>query len=142
MNAQEFETIRRLNLPIKVFVLSNEGYSSIRTSQTRWFGRLTGADPSSGLTLPDIVKIAEAYGLPSARIRDQHNLRADVRAVLGTPGPVICELICIPDEARTPSVSSAQRADGSLFSKPIEDLWPFLDRGEFLSNMIIAPVEE
>jgi acetolactate synthase-1/2/3 large subunit len=141
MNAQEFETIRRLNLPIKVFVLSNNGYSSIRTSQTRWFGRLTGADPSSGLTLPDIVKIAKAYGLPTARICDQRNLRAEVRAVLDTPGPMICEVICIPDEARIPSMSSAQRADGSLFSKPIEDLWPFLDRDEFLSNMIVAPIE-
>jgi acetolactate synthase-1/2/3 large subunit len=142
MNVQELETVRRLNLPIKFFILSNEGYSSIRTSQNRWFGRLSGADATSGLTLPDPLKVATAYGLKTARIADQNNLAAEVRAILDLDGPVVCEVVTIPDEQRIPSVSSAQRADGSLFSKPIEDLWPFLDREEFLANMIVAPVEE
>ncbi len=142
LNVQEFETVRRLKLPIKFFILSNEGYSSIRTSQNRWFGRLSGADASSGLTLPDLGKVAEAYGLPFVRIADQSNLADEVNAVLGRDGPVVCEVVTIPDEQRIPSMSSAQRADGSLYSKPIEDLWPFLDREEFLANMIVAPVEE
>jgi acetolactate synthase-1/2/3 large subunit len=142
LNVQEFETVRRLGLPIKFFILSNEGYSSIRTSQNRWFGRLSGADASSGLTLPDLAKVAAAYGLPFARVADQRNLAADVRRVLDMPGPVVCEVVTIPDEQRIPSMSSAQRADGSLYSKPIEDLWPFLDREEFLANMIVKPVEE
>lgn len=142
LNVQEFETVRRLKLPIKFFILSNEGYSSIRTSQNRWFGRLSGADASSGLTLPDLGKVAEAYGLPFVRIADQSNLADEVNAVLGCDGPVVCEVVTIPDEQRIPSMSSAQRADGSLYSKPIEDLWPFLDREEFLANMIVAPVEE
>ncbi len=142
MNIQELETVRRLQLPLKIFVLSNEGYSSIRTSQERWFGRLSGADETSGLSLPDIVRVAAAYGLPTARISDQHDLTAQIRAVLATAGPVVCEVVCRPDEARVPSVASGQRADGSLFSKPIEDLWPFLEREEFLANMIVAPVAE
>jgi acetolactate synthase-1/2/3 large subunit len=142
LNVQEFETVRRLGLPIKLFVLSNEGFSSIRTSQNRWFGRLSGADPSSGLTLPDLLKVASAYGLKTARIADQRNLRGEIRDVLKMPGPVVCEVLTIPDEQRVPSMSSAQREDGSLYSKPIEDLWPFLDRKEFLANMIVAPVEE
>lgn len=141
-NAQEFETIRRLNLPIKFFVLNNDGYSSIRTSQRRWFGRLMGADTTSGLTLPDITKVAAAYGLPTARIADQRELRAQVRSVLDTPGPVVCDVVSLPEEARIPSLASAQRADGSLYSKPLEDLWPFLDREEFRANMIIPPLEE
>jgi acetolactate synthase I/II/III large subunit len=142
MNVQEFQTVRRLNLPLKYFVLSNEGYSSIRTSQNRWFGRLSGADAESGMTLPDVLEVARAYGLKTARIADQSNLREAVLSVLAMDGPVVCEVITIPDEQRTPSMSSAQRADGSLYSKPIEDLWPFLDREEFLANMIVAPVEE
>jgi acetolactate synthase-1/2/3 large subunit len=142
LNVQEFETVRRLNLPIKFFILSNEGYSSIRTSQNRWFGRLGGADATSGLTLPDLSKVAAAYGLAFARIADQSNLAAEIKAVLERPGPVVCEVVTIPDEQRIPSMSSAQRADGSLYSKPIEDLWPFLEREEFLANMIVAPVEE
>jgi acetolactate synthase-1/2/3 large subunit len=142
MNIQEFATVQRLGLPIKFFILNNDGYSSIRTSQQRWFGRLTGADATSGLTLPDITKVAAAYGLPTARIEDQRNLRSEIRAVLDTPGPVVCDVISIPDETRMPSLASAQRADGSLFSKPLEDLWPFLDREEFLANMIIPPIQE
>jgi acetolactate synthase-1/2/3 large subunit len=142
MNVQEFQTVRRLGLPIKYFVLSNEGYSSIRTSQNRWFGRLSGADPQSGLTLPDILQVATAYGLQTAQISDQSNLLEDVRAVLAMDGPVVCEVVTIPDEQRIPSMSSAQRPDGSLYSKPIEDLWPFLDREEFLANMIVAPIPE
>jgi acetolactate synthase-1/2/3 large subunit len=142
MNIQELATVQRLGLPIKFFILNNDGYSSIRTSQKRWFGRLTGADATSGLTLPDISKVAIAYGLPTARIENQRNLRSQIRAVLDTPGPVVCDVISIPDEARMPSLASAQRADGSLFSKPLEDLWPFLDREEFLANMIISPIQE
>jgi len=142
MNIQELETVRRLNLPIKFFILNNDGYSSIRTSQQRWFGRLAGADTTSGLTLPDIGKVAAAYGLPVVHIEDQRDLRGQVRKVLDMAGPVVCDVVSLPDEARMPSLASAQRADGSLFSKPLEDLWPFLDRAEFLANMIIPPIEE
>ncbi|MFA5042738.1 MAG: thiamine pyrophosphate-binding protein [Kiritimatiellia bacterium] len=142
LNIQEFETIARLKLPIKLFVLNNQGYSSIRTSQTRYFGRLTGADAGSGLTLPPLKKVAAAYGLSTAHIADQTDLRRQVRAVLESPGPVVCEVMVRPDEPRAPSLSSAQRADGSMVSKPLEDLWPFLDRQEFFSNMLIPPLEE
>ena len=141
-NIQELETVRRLNLPIKFFILNNAGYSSIRSSQQRWFGRVTGADATTGLTLPDITKVAAAYGLRAARIENQQNLREQIRAVLHTPGPVVCDVVCIPDEQRIPSLASAQRKDGSLFSKPMEDLWPFLSREEFLENMIIPPIPE
>jgi acetolactate synthase-1/2/3 large subunit len=142
LNIQELATIQRLQLPIKLFILNNDGFSSIRTSQQRWFGRLMAADGTSGLTLPDITKVAAAYGLPTARIESQRNLRKEIRAVLDTPGPVVCDVWCIPDEARMPSLASSQRADGSLVSKPLEDLWPFLDRDEFRANMIIPVLEE
>jgi acetolactate synthase-1/2/3 large subunit len=142
LNIQELATIQRLQLPIKIFVLNNDGYSSIRTSQERWFGRQTGADSRSGLTLPDIVPLARAYGLRAVRIADQRGLRGQLAEVLAFAGPVVCDVICRPDEARIPSLASAQRADGSLYSKPLEDLWPFLPREEFYSNMIVAPLDE
>jgi len=142
LNIQELATVQRLQLPIKFFILNNDGFSSIRTSQQRWFGRLMAADSASGLTLPDITKVAAAYGLPTARIENQRNLRKEIRAVLDTPGPVVCDVWCIPDEARMPSLASAQRADGSLVSKPLEDLWPFLEREEFRANMIVPVLEE
>ena len=141
-NIQEFDTMSRLNLPIKLFVLNNQGYSSIRTSQTRYFKRLTGADCTSGLSLPNIINIAKAYGLSTARISNQENLNKIIREVINTPGTVICEVCVPPDEPRAPSMMSMQKPDGSMISKPLEDLWPFLERKEFLSNMIIPPLDE
>ena len=142
MNIQELATVERLGLPIKLFILSNEGYSSIRTSQKRWFGRVTAADAQTGMKLPDITKVAAAYGLPTYRITDQSRLREEVRKVLDTHGPIVCEVCCQPEEPRIPSTASSQRKDGSLYSKPLEDLWPFLDRKEFLANMIVTPLPE
>jgi acetolactate synthase-1/2/3 large subunit len=142
-NIQELETVARLNLPIKFFVLNNDGYASIRASQINFFGSpQLGCDSRTGLTIPDICKVAAAYGLSTARIASQANLGEQVRRVLETPGPVVCDVHVIPDEVRGPRLSSMQRADGSMVSKPLEDLWPFLDREEFRANMIVPPLEE
>ncbi len=142
-NIQELATVARLNLPIKFFVLNNDGYASIRASQQNYFGVASiGCDNRTGLTIPDISKVAAAYGLQTAVIENQANLSADVRRVLNTPGPVVCDVRVIPDEVRAPRLSSAQRPDGSFVSKPLEDLWPFLERKEFLANMIVQPLEE
>jgi len=142
MNIQELETVRRLDLPIKFFIVNNNGYASIRASQAGYFKLLTGADPTSGLTLPDIKKVAEAYGLKSYRIDSAAGLEGKIREVLAMDGPVVCEVVTRPDEARIPRLSSYQKPDGNMASKPIEDLFPFLDREEFRANMIVAPVEE
>ena len=142
-NIQELETIARLNLPVKFFVLNNEGYGSIRASQTAFFGGCSiGCDTSTGQTLPELRRVAEAYGLATDAIFDQHNLEKDIRRVLAAPGPVVCDVHIVLDEIRQPRLSSIQRADGSFVSKPLEDLWPFLDREEFKANMLVPMVEE
>ena len=142
-NIQELETVARLNLPIKFFVLNNDGYASIRASQINFFGSpQLGCDGRTGITVPDLCKVAAAYGLPTARIESQANLREQVRKVLEMPGPVVCDVMVIPDEVRGPRLSSMQRPDGSLVSKPLEDLWPFLERDEFYANMIMQPLPE
>jgi acetolactate synthase-1/2/3 large subunit len=142
MNMQELETVRRLALPIKFFVISNSGYASIRASQLNYFGRLSGADRSSGLTLPDVIKQGSAFGIPTARISDTASLREGIRAVLSQPGPVVCEVVTIPDEPRIPRVQAILRPDGTMVSKPLEDMFPYLSRDEFRANMIVPPVEE
>ena len=142
-NIQELETVARLKLPIKFFVLNNDGYASIRASQTNFFGApQVGCDSRTGLTLPDLCKVAASYGLPAMRISSQAELREQVRQALEAPGPMVCDVQVIPDEVRGPRLSSMQRPDGSMVSKPLEDLWPFLDRDEFRANMIIPPLEE
>lgn len=142
-NIQELETVARLNLPIKFFVLNNDGYASIRASQKNYFGQASiGCDERTGLTVPNLEKIAHAYGIKSVIISDQRNLRQEVRRVLDMPGPVLCDVHVIPDETRAPRLSSVQKPDGSFVSKPLEDLWPFLDRNEFLENMIVRPLQD
>jgi acetolactate synthase-1/2/3 large subunit len=142
LNIQELETVVRLQLPIKFFVLNNEGYASIRASQTNFFGGATiGCDHRTGLSLPDIRKVAHAYGLATDLIEDQTDLHCELRRVLEKPGPVVCDVHMILDEVRAPRLSSVQRIDGSFASRPLEDLWPFLEREEFYSNMLV-PVNE
>lgn len=142
-NIQELETISRLKLPITFFVLNNNGYASIRASQKNYFGGATiGCDASTGLTVPDLRRVAEAYGLQSALIADQTDLRSQVRRVLNEQGPLVCDVHVVPDEIRAPRISTVQRPDGSLVSKPLEDLWPFLDREEFAANMLVEPLPD
>jgi acetolactate synthase I/II/III large subunit len=143
MNIQELETIARLNLPIKFFVLNNKGYGSIRATQRNYFqGLYVGSNEESGLTLPSITKVAESYGISSCTLANMSSMRERVRAILDQEGPVICEVMLSPDAGTMPKLASAQKSDGSMVSRPLEDLWPFLDREEFGENMIIPILED
>lgn len=143
LNIQELETIRRLNLPIKFFVLNNDGYGSIKTTQRNYFGGLyVGSDSSSGVTLPDTVKIAKAYGFEAFYLDKTTAVKQTIKKILASKGPAICEVMIDPMEAVAPKVSSAVGTDGKMFSKPLEDLYPFLPRPEFRENMIIEPLKE
>ncbi len=142
LNMQELEVAKRLHLPIKFFVLNNNGYASIRASQSSYFKETVGCDSSSGLTLPEIGKLAQAFGIPSFRISDQSDLRASIRAVLDSDGPAICEVMVQPDQTIGPRISSKLGKNGTMVSSPLEDLFPFLERSEFRSNMLIPVIEE
>jgi len=139
MNVQELETVHRLQLPIKFFVLNNSGYASIRTTQQGYFdGRYVASDSSSGLTLPDIDRVAQAFGLASTRLDTHHNIKEEVRKILDMSGPVVCEVMIDPNQVTAPKVSSRQRADGQMESMPMEDMAPFLPRVEFNRRMLIS----
>lgn len=136
LNIQELETVRRLALPIKYFVLDNNGYRSIVAMQHNHFqGRLVGADPTSHLTLPDLRKIGAAYGFPVFYIEDTAKLRETIAQTLATSGPVICVVKTSSDEKTMPRVTSEVKPDGTIVSKPMEDMWPFLPREEFTAVM-------
>ena len=138
-NIQELETLSRLQLPIKIFILNNNGYGSIKAMQENHFNsRYVCCNPQSGLTLPDIRRIATAYRLKATRIENQKNLKEKVLEVIQTEGTIICDLLVDPDISTSPRVSSQVLPDGRIVSKPMEDLWPFLDREEFKSNMVIS----
>lgn len=142
MNIQELEVVRRLQLPIKYFVLNNNGYASIRASQSGYFKQTIGCDPVSGLTLPDIGALAEAFGLPVLRVSEQSTLQDVINQALAMPGPVVCEVMVEPDQAIGPRITSRIGQNGQMVSSPLEDLFPFLDRDELKANMLIPLVGE
>jgi acetolactate synthase-1/2/3 large subunit len=136
-NIQELETLSRLQLPIKIFILNNSGYGSIRAMQdTHFKGRRVCCDPKSGLTLPDTCRVAKAYGLKAKRIESQKGLEEKVAQILRSEGTVICDVSVDPNIPTSPRVSSHVLPDGRIISKPMEDLWPFLSDEEFSVNMM------
>jgi acetolactate synthase I/II/III large subunit len=143
LNIQELETVRRLKLPIKYFILCNGNYASIIASQkTHFQGRLVGSDPSSHLTLPDIRKVAGAYGIASCEIRNHEGIREKVREVLNAPGPMVCAVNVSADQVTAPRATSMIRPDGQIVSLPMEDMAPRLPRVQFRAEMIIPPLED
>ena len=135
-NIQEFETLRRLDLPIKLFVLNNNGYGSIRNMQKgRFNGNFVACDPSSGLTLPDFKKLCAGFELQYIQISSPRDLALQVKNVLETPGTVICEVILDQSVGTAPHLSSKALPDGGMVSLPMENLAPFLPEDEFLENM-------
>lgn len=143
LNLQELQTLKHHGYPVKLIVWNNNGYLSIRATQRKFFGgRLLGTDASSGVSFPDLEKIAAAYDLPFVRIAQPEELDDGLARALRTPGPVICEVMCPTDQELVPAVTAMKRADGSMVSKPLEDMYPYLDRDEFRANMRIAPLPE
>lgn len=140
-NIQELQTLLHYGLPVKLFVLNNDGYLSIRASQKNYFKeRYIGEGPRSGVTMPDTLKLCEAYGVPAARVADLALLDEALRVALETPGPYVLDIVCPPEQAIIPTVSSRVNADGSMSSRPLEDMAPFLDRDEYRSNLLIDEV--
>ena len=143
MNIQELQTIKNYALPIKLFVYNNDGYLSIKLTQKSFFnGNFVGSEPGSGVILPDMEKLAAAYGLPYYKLKNNKEAEAKLPEILGANGPVITEIMLDPFEVPGPKAASKRLPDGTMVSAPLEDLAPFLPREEFLKNMIIAPVEE
>jgi acetolactate synthase-1/2/3 large subunit len=136
MNAQELGLIASLELPVKFFVLCNEGYGSIRATQNNYFDRrLVACSEATGLHLPEPGKLAAAFGIPSHRIENHEELEAQLTAIMGAPGPAICSVIMAPDQATQPRVTSRQLPGGGMETMPMEDMWPFLERGAFHAVM-------
>ena len=140
LNIQELQTMVHHKLPVKIFLFNNQGYLSIRTTQTNFFDKnFVGEGPDSGVSFPDMVKIAAAYGISAFRINNHEEMPEIIDQVLKTAGPVLCDVQMQPDQLFAPRAASQRLPDGRMVSKPLEDMYPFLSREEFSSNMIIPP---
>ncbi len=132
MNVQELATIAHNRLNVKLFILNNNGYHSIRQTQTNLFKPpFVGIDSTSGLSFPDFAKLADAFGLPYAKIESEATADADIAAFLAADGPAVCEVVVDPTQNFAPKSSSKVLPDGRIVSPSINDMAPFLDRAEF-----------
>ena len=144
MNLQELQTIAAHRMPIKIFLINNGGYHSIRQTQKNLFQGepLVGIGVDSfDLSFPDFEKVSGAFGIPFVRIKHNTGLKEGIRQTLSTEGPVICEILVSLDQNFEPKSSAKKLPDGSLVSPPLEDLTPFLSEEEMDANMIIKRIK-
>lgn len=145
MNLQELQTVITNRLPIKLFLINNEGYHSIRQTQNNLFGHhcKVGIGPESGdLSFPDFEKLAAAFGYPYFEAHSNAQMKEAVINALQTEGPVFCQIFVSTEQNFEPKSATKRLEDGTLVSPPLEDLAPFLEREEFLENMLVSPVDE
>lgn len=128
LNIQEFASIVGMRLPIKIFINGNNGYLSIMNMQRSHFaGHFVGADATSHLYLPDIVRVAEAYGIKTCEIKGHTDMEEGIEKTLKAEGPALCYVHMRNDISIQPKVMSRVAENGSMVSGKLRDLWPFLD---------------
>lgn len=144
MNLQELQTVLTNKLPIKIFLINNQGYHSIRQTQSNLFSEHTkvGIGPESkDLTFPSFRKLAEAFGYPYFEAHSNAEMKEMVDRALDTDRAVFCEVFVSTEQNFEPKSATKRLEDGTLISPPLEDLAPFLPKEEVLENLYIKPVD-
>ena len=136
MNLASLQTIKLYKLPIKIFILNNKGYSSIKQTQTNLFdGNLIGCTKETGVSFPDFQKLAYLYDMKYFKLWNTNELDFDIDYILEYEDSCICEVI-LGDYTFQPKLSSQKMSDGTMVSQPLENMYPFLSKEELESNMI------
>ena len=142
MNIQELTTIVKNNMNIKIFILNNDGYHSIRQTQNNFFNRQVGCGPDSNLHFPEFSKISKSHNIEYFAIKDSKQTKNIINKVLTKNNAIICEVFIDKNQEFAPKVSSFRDKDGKIYSRPLEDQAPFLDRDELKKLMYISLTEE
>jgi len=141
MNLQELQTVVQMSIPLKILIINNNGYLSIRSTQSGFFGRKYGESSESGLLVPDFVKVGKAFGINSTKLDKTEDMSSALEKFLNSSDAEILEVMVDEFQPFEPKLSSKKMDDGKMVSAPLEDMFPFLDRQEFLENMIVEPLE-
>lgn len=142
MNLQELQTIVGNRLPVKIFVLNNNGYVSIFQTHRSFFGGVeVGGGPKTGVTFPDFSRLSEAFGLPFCRCWNHIEMVRAIVKTMSVDGPAVCEVMLDENQPFAPKLGAKQLGDGRIVSPPLEDLSPFLTREELRENMLIDLIE-
>lgn len=143
MNLQELQTIVGKGLPVKIFLMNNNGYVSIFQTHRNFFnGVEVGGGPKSGVSFPDFSKVAAAFDLPYRQAAKEEDLDKAIRQTLDAEGPAFCEIFIDENATFAPKLGAKAHPDGRITSPPLEDLSPFLDREELKANMIIPTLDD
>ena len=135
MNLQELQTVVYNNMNMKLMLLNNNGYHSIRQTQKNLFQPpLVGVCDGNGLSFPDCEKLAYAYGIPYVRIDSQDGIEEKIQSVLNSEGPCFCEVVVDENQNFEPKLSSKVLPDGKIVSPQIDDMFPFLPKEEYEVN--------
>lgn len=138
MNLQELQTVMHHHIPLKIFVLNNNGYLAITLMQDNLFGgKYIGSNKESGVSAPNFVKVGEAYGFKTYRFRNNAELVAGIEDVLNEPGPVLCEIDMLENQLLIPRVQSAKDKDGKIISNSLENMFPFISDEEMKEIMSV-----
>jgi len=140
LNLQELATLRGLNLPIKLIIMDNQGYASIRNTQCNYFeSRYIATGPNSGLHMPDLGAIAESIGIHCLRISSADQLESGLQQAMQLEGPTVCVVQLLADESLWPKAAAIPQQDGSMLSMPLEDMTPLLPL-EVLKDQMLIPI--
>ena len=140
MNLQELQTIRHNNLNIKIIVLDNNGYLSIKSTQQNFFGLAIGSAPDNGVSFPDMEKVGKSFNIPSYTI-EKFDFKDELQQLIDLDGPILVNVKLDPLQIFEPKLSSKKLPDGKMVSAPLEDMFPFLSENELAENMIIKTIK-
>ena len=137
MNIQELQTIVHNDIPLKIFVLNNGGYLAITLMQDNLFkGNYIGSNKESGVSSPNFVELAKAYGIKTFRFENNNQLEKGINEVLNYKGAVLCEIMMPEDQLLIPRVQSSKTSDGKIISNSLENMFPFLSEKEMNEIML------
>lgn len=143
LNLPELQTLANFGLPLKTFVFNSQGDPRLRQVQAAYFGsRYVGSVSHGVVGSLDVGRLAKAYKMLSETVRSDSEVATGLAGILRSPGPVLCEVLLPEALEIIPRLTFTVRPDGHWVSKPLEDMFPFLDRRKLQRNMIVAPLEE
>jgi len=139
MTIQEMATVMHHRLPVKLFVLNNGGYLTIKQTQELGFeGRLVGSNEESGLSFPDFMKIAEAHCFRAVRLESHQDLKGHIEEAVNHEGPVLCEIMMDRNQLQAPKAINRRNPNGTMQQTALEDSYPFLDPDEITENLKVV----
>jgi acetolactate synthase-1/2/3 large subunit len=144
MNIQELQTIVGYKFPIKVLILNNNGYQSIKQTQTTYFpDNVFGTESTNGVSFPEFTDLARAFAIPAVKVKTlQEWSSAQVQEILNSSGPGLIDVVVDEKQGFAPKLTSRKADDGTMISPRLEDMSPFLSRKELASNMISSTQSE